>query len=75
MLRIFERRILRMIYDLINYKGIWRTRYKNELYTLYDELDIVEVTKLGRLRWLGHLFRMQELDPFRKFTVLKAENT
>jgi hypothetical protein len=23
--------------------------------------------------WLGHLFRMQELDPFRKLTVLKPE--
>jgi hypothetical protein len=40
MLRDFERRILGMIYDTINDNGIWRTRYNQELYTLYDELDI-----------------------------------
>ena len=41
----------------INEDGMWKT-YINELCTLYDELDIVKVIKLGRLRWLGHLFRM-----------------
>ena len=33
------------------------------------------VTKIGRLRWLGHLVRMQELDHCRKLTVLKTEGT
>ena len=36
----FERRILRMIYVPVNDNGVWRTRYINELYTFYDELDI-----------------------------------
>jgi hypothetical protein len=31
MLLTFERRILRVIYSLINDSGIWRTRYNNEL--------------------------------------------
>jgi hypothetical protein len=52
---------------------IWRTRHNNELYALYDELDIVKVIKIGRLRWLRHLFRRQELDPCRKLSVLKLE--
>jgi len=30
---------------------------------------------MGRLRWLGHLFRMQELDPCRELTVFKPEDT
>jgi hypothetical protein len=47
----------------------------NEIYTPYDELDIVKMLKIVRLRWLGHLFRMQELDPCRKRTVLKPEGT
>jgi len=48
----------------------------NELYTLYDEPDIVKVTKIGKTEvWLGHLCRMQELDPCRKFTQLKPEGT
>jgi hypothetical protein len=62
--------ILRMIFGPINENGKWRTRYNNELYTLYDELDIVKVIKIGRLMWMGHLFRMQELDPCRKLTFL-----
>jgi hypothetical protein len=61
MLRIFER-ILRMIYGPIDDNGTWRKRYY-KLYTLYDELGLVEVIKMERLRWLGHLVSMQELDP------------
>ena len=45
-----------MTYGPINNNGIWRTRYGDELYTLYNELDIGKVIKIGRLRWLGHLF-------------------
>jgi hypothetical protein len=52
-----------------------RTRYHDELYTLYDDLDIVGVVTIGRLRWLGQLFKMHELDPCRKLTVLKPEGT
>jgi len=58
MLKIFERRLLRMIYGSVNDNGTWKTRYTNELYTFYNEPDIVKVVKTGRLRWLGHLFRM-----------------
>ena len=75
MLRIFERRMLRMIYHPIDDNGIWRTIYNNELYRLYDELDIVKVIKIGRLRGLGHLFIMQELDPCRNLTLFKPEVT
>jgi len=47
-----------MIYGPINNNGIWRTRYNNELYTLYYELDIVNVIKVGTMSWLGQLLRM-----------------
>ena len=43
--RIFERRILRMIYSPINDNGIWRTSCNNKLYTLCDKLEIVKVMK------------------------------
>jgi len=75
MLRIFEGRTLRMIYGPVKDNGMWRTRYINELYTMYNELDIVKVIKIGRLRWLGHLFRMQKLNPCRKLTLFKPEGT
>jgi hypothetical protein len=45
MLRIFERRMLRMIYGPVNDNGTWKTRCTNELCTLYDGLHIVNVTK------------------------------
>jgi len=64
--------ILRMIYGPVNANGIWRTRHSSEFYALYNELDTLKVINVGRLRWLGDLFRMQELDPCRKLTLLKA---
>jgi hypothetical protein len=36
MFRIFERRILGMIYDPVNDNGIWTAKYGNELCTLFD---------------------------------------
>jgi len=50
MLRILERRTLRIIYGPINDSGMWRTRYSKELDKLYDELDIAKVLNIGRLR-------------------------
>jgi hypothetical protein len=35
----------------------------------------MKVIKSGRLRWLGHLFRMQEQNPCRKLTLHKSEGT
>jgi len=45
MLRIFERRILLMIYRPINGNGIGRMNYNNALQTLRSDLDIVNVIK------------------------------
>ena len=42
---------------------------------LYDEVVRVKVIKLGRLQWLRHLFRMQELSPFRKLPLHTPEDT
>jgi hypothetical protein len=33
------------------------------------------VIKIRRLRWLGHFFRIKELDPGRNVTVPKPEGT
>jgi hypothetical protein len=49
--------------------------YNNGLYALYDELHIVKVTERGRLKWLGHFCRKQELDPCRNLTLPKLEGT
>jgi len=34
-----------MIESSVTDNGMWRTNYRNGLYTLYDELNIVEVEK------------------------------
>ena len=60
MLNTFERKILRRIYGPIQEEGRWHPRWNNELYTLYDDLNIVEDIKIGRLRWAGHIIRMEE---------------
>jgi hypothetical protein len=64
-----------MIYGPIDDNSIWRIRQNNELYALCNELDVVRVMKIGRLRWLGQLFRMHEVDPCRKLTLIKPEGT
>ena len=35
-----------MIYGSMKDNGVWRTRYNSELYTVYNELDIVKVVKI-----------------------------
>jgi hypothetical protein len=73
-LRIFERKILRKIYGSTNDNGTWRIKYNHELYQLYEEPDIVKVVKVGRLRWLRHLFRSEDMNPCRKLTFTKPGN-
>jgi hypothetical protein len=43
------------------------------LYRLYEEPDIVNAVKAGRLRWLGQLFRSEDINPRRKLTFTKSE--
>jgi hypothetical protein len=44
----------------------------HELHKLYNEPDTM---KVGRLRWLGHHFRMLELKPCGMLTLHKPEGT
>ena len=60
MLNTFERKILRRIYGPIQEGERWRPRWNNELYTLYNDLNIVEYIKIRRLGWAGHVIRMEE---------------
>jgi hypothetical protein len=60
-LRIFERIIMRRIYGPTCANGVWRIKYNVELYGSYKDLDIVTVIKVARIRWLGHLVRMEEI--------------
>jgi hypothetical protein len=74
-INIFERNILRKIYGPTNDYGVWRIRYNQELYGLYNEADIIKMVKAARLRTLGLLNRTEELNPCKKLTFSKPIGT
>ena len=60
-LRVFENRILRRIFGpKRDENGEWRRRHNGELHSLYLSPNIVRVIKPRRLRWAGHVARMEE---------------
>jgi hypothetical protein len=72
-LGIFERKILRAIFGPTNENGVWRIKFNDELYTLYKESNIVTYIKVNRLRWAGHVIRLEEQSPARRVLVEVVE--
>jgi hypothetical protein len=60
-LRIFERKLLRKIYEPVLENGEFRIRYNEELNELIKGEVIVRFIKAQRLQWLGHVERMNEM--------------
>ena len=56
----FERKVLRTIFGGVREGEAWRLRYNFELHRIFEEPDIVGLVKTQRLRWAGHLARMEE---------------
>ena len=42
---------------------------------MYGELYVVKFIIIGRQKWLGRLFRMQEMDPCRRLVLLKPKGS
>jgi hypothetical protein len=59
-MRMFERKIIRKIYGSVMENNIWRIRYNEEINTLLKGEDIVRFVKSQRIRWLGHVERMED---------------
>jgi hypothetical protein len=68
LLRIFERKILRNIHGPIQEGHIWRIRHNEELNRSINGEDIVKFIKARRIRWLGHVKRMDVGAMPRKMT-------
>ena len=52
------RRILGPVYD--NEREKWRISTNKEIYTIVKKPTITETIRLNRLRWFGHVQRMEE---------------
>ena len=60
-LRIFENRILRRIFGpKRDENGKGRRLHNEELHSLYRTPNIVRMIKSRKLRWAGHIARMEE---------------
>jgi len=60
-LRVFENRIPRGIFGpKRDENGDWRRLHNEERHSLYRSPNIVWVIKSRRLRWAGHVVRMEE---------------
>ena len=60
-LKVFENRILWRIFgSQRNENRDWRRLHNDELYNLYRSPNIVRVIKSRRLRWTGHVARIEE---------------
>lgn len=57
-LMAFEHKILRRIFGGVREANRWRRRMNHELDALFGQPSIVRAIKIGRLRWLGHVHRM-----------------
>ena len=59
---VFENGILRRIFGPnSDTNGEWRRLHNEKLHSLYRSPDIVRVNKSRRLRWAGHVDRMEEV--------------
>jgi hypothetical protein len=66
MLMTWERKILRKIYGPTKENGQRRIKINEELMTKYKAPDIVNVIKILRLEWRGHVVRTNETRSVKK---------
>ena len=74
-LRVFENRVLRRIFGpkRDEVKGEYRKLHNEELNDLYSSPKIVRVIKSRRMRWEGHVARMEEGRGIYRVLVGKPE--
>jgi len=76
-LRVFENRVLRRVFGPKRDEatGEWRKLHNEELSDLYSLPNIVQVVKLRRMRWAGHVAHMGEGRGVHRVLVGKPEGT
>ena len=72
---IFERKIMRKIFGGVQVGNTCRIRYNKELYDMFKEPNIESFIRISRLRWLGHVGRMENHRKVKMVTIQKIEGT
>lgn len=75
LLSCFERKVLRSICGPIQENGRWRIRTNRELTEIFGEETIVAAVKSARLRWAGHVARMEDNRMPKKALEKKFDST
>jgi hypothetical protein len=64
---VVENRVLRRIFgpkrDEVT--GGWRKLHNEELHILYSSPNIIRMVKSGRIKWAGHVARIEEKHAYR----------
>jgi hypothetical protein len=63
MMNGYERKIIRRIIGPVNEIGPWPRRYNKELHSIYRELMVTDIMRSARLRWAGHVVKMNDNEP------------
>lgn len=72
-LNMLEIKFLRNTCHPICVNAECRVKYNDEFYSLYTEPNMVEMIKIGRLRWLGHIAMMEDNVPCIKINFSQPE--
>jgi hypothetical protein len=74
-LRVFENKVLRKIFgpkrDEVT--GGWRKLHNEELHDFYSSPSIIRIIKSRRMRWAGHVVRLEEKRNAYRLLVGKPE--
>ena len=75
-LRVFENKVLRKIFGAKRNEitGEWRKLHNAELRVLYSSPNIINNLKSRRLRWAGHVARMEQFRNAYRVLVGKPES-
>jgi hypothetical protein len=57
------------------FNGVWRIKYDDDVYSLYNDPSIVKTIKIARMKRLGHMARMEDNVSCMKITFSQPEGS